>query len=262
MEFFHWYLLVGLLVGLLAGLFGVGGGLVIVPALVLLLPRIGVPVDSLMQVALGTSLATIVITGIVSAYSHHRRSAVNWVIVRGLAPGIVVGAWFGAYLADWLPSVFLQRFFGLFEIGVALQMALQWRPNATGRLPGPGLLAVSGSGIGVISSLVGIGGGSLTVPFLTWCRVHIKQAVATSAACGVPIALAGGLGFWWVGLDEKGLPVASMGYLYLPAFAGITLTSVFTAPMGARLAHRLSARHLRQFFALFIGIVGIVMLIR
>jgi len=256
------YLAIGTVAGILAGLLGIGGGLVIVPSLYFLLSRDGVATDIAMQVAVGTSLATIVLTSISSVLAHHRRQAVLWPLVVQLAPGMMAGALLGAVIADWLPSQLLAQVFAGFALLVGLQM--MWVRDVRGhvQLPGPGVMAASGGVIGAISALVGIGGGSMTVPFLTWHRVPIHEAVGTSAGCGLPIAVAGTAAFVALGQSQTALPPHSLGYVYLPAMAGIVIASVIAAVAGAALAHRLPQPVLRRVFALFLVLLGIYMLAR
>ncbi len=255
------YLLLGSVAGVLAGLLGVGGGLVIVPALAWLFFRAGLEPGVIMHLAIGTSLATIVFTSLSSVWAHHRRGAVLWDAFFRLAPGIMFGALLGAVLADRLPSDTLRWIFGWFELAVALQMGLNLKPVPHRNLPGDWGMAGAGSVIGLISAVVGIGGGTVTVPFLQWCNVTMRQAVATSAACGLPIAIAGAIGFVALGWDASALPSWSSGYLYWPALAGIVVASTAFAPLGARLAHRLPAAMLKRFFALFLAFLGLRMLL-
>jgi hypothetical protein len=261
MEAWLVYLAVGAIAGLLAGLFGVGGGLVIVPALAWVFSTQGVDPALIMHLALGTSLTTIVLTAISSVRAHHRRGAVRWVIVHRLAPGIVVGTLAGAVIADALPTHALRQFFAVFELTVAALLWWNHQPAGHRGLPGAAGMGLAGGGIGVVSALVGIGGGTLTVPFLTWCKVHLREAVATSSACGLPIAIAGATGYLVMGLGNPSLPAQATGYIYWPAFAGIALTSVLLAPVGARLAHTLPVNQLRKLFALFLAVIGVRMLI-
>lgn len=261
MESLLIYLLTGAIAGLLAGLFGAGGGMVMVPALALVLPAQGVPPDATMQVAVATSLAVISATSISSMLSHQRHGAVLWPVVRWMALGLVAGAVAGAYLADQLASRTLALIVGAGALLVAAQMFFQLQPSAAAPLPGRGGLVAAGSIIGTLSALVGIGGGSLTVPFLSWRGVDIRQAVGTSAACGVPIAWAGALGFMLAGWDRTDLPAPHLGYVSLQGFAGLAVASVALAPLGARLAHRLPPRQLKRGFALLLSGVGLKMLI-
>lgn len=260
MEFLLIYVLTGAVAGVLAGLLGVGGGIVIVPALIFVFRAQGFDADVLVHMAVGTSLATIVLTSISSVRAHHRRGAVRWPVFWRLAPGIVVGSLLGAVIADWLPADTLRMVFAVFVLLVALQMGFGAKPAPHRDLPGKLGSGVAGLVIGTVSAVVGIGGGSLTVPFLVWCNVAMRNAVAISAACGLPIAVAGSLGFLATGLNETGLPPWSTGYLYWPAGAGIAVASVLCAPLGAWLAHQVPAQGLKRFFALFLGVVGLRML--
>lgn len=250
----------GAFAGVLAGLFGVGGGLVIVPVLVWLFLAAGMNPAVIMHLAIGTSLATIVFTSISSVHAHHRRGAVQWHAFVQLSPGIVFGAWLGAVIADSLPSTNLRLIFGVFELLVATQMGFGLKVSPHRTLPGRPGMALAGGVIGTISAIVGIGGGTMTVPFLQWCNVEMRKAVATSAACGLPIAVAGALGFVASGWNEVGLPPMSSGYLYWPALGGIVVASMLFAPLGARLAHALPAAQLKRYFALFLAFLGIKML--
>ncbi len=243
--------LVGMLAGLLAGLMGVGGGLVMVPALLFLMPWAGLEPARPAHVAVGTSLAAIVPIAIASMWAHHRRGAVEWRQVGRLAPGLAVGGWSGAWVADRLDTAWLQTLFGGFLLLVAWQMAR----GAAGKeravsgavplfLP---LDVAAGWAIGLVSGLVGIGGGTLTVPYLVWRGRAMARAVATSAACGLPIALAGAAGFVHFGRHAD-LDLAS-GYLYWPAVLAMAPAAVAMAPVGARLAHALPVPRLKRLFS-------------
>ncbi len=255
------YLVLGAFAGILAGLLGVGGGLIIVPALAWIFHHQQMTDTVIMHLAIGTSLATIVVTSISSVRSHHRRGAVLWPVFWRLTPGIVVGAWLGAGVADALSSAALEKIFAVFVLVMAAQMGFGAKPAPHRDLPGTTGMAIAGGVIGAVSAIVGIGGGSLTVPFLNWCNIPIRQAVATSAACGLPIALAGALGFIVTGLNASGLPDWSLGYIYGPALAGIALVSMLSAPLGAKLAHTLPTEMLKKVFAGFLALVGSKMLL-
>src|SRR5690554_463642 len=258
---FALYMLLGAAAGVLAGLFGVGGGLIIVPVLVFSFSAQGFAPDVLTHLAVGTSLATIVFTSINSIREHHRRGAVQWQLFRWIAPGILGGVVLGGATAALINGPVLQKIIGVFAICIAIQLALNLSPKATGRQPKPPELIAAGSVIGWASAIFGIGGGSLTVPFLVWRSVIIQKAVATSAACGFPIALAGAIVFMVTGWDNSQLPEWSLGFVYLPALLGIALTSVFFARFGARLAHKLSPVLLKRLFALLLTLVGLSFLL-
>ncbi len=255
------YLATGVVAGLLGGLLGLGGGIVVVPALLFLFTAQNLPADILMHLAVATSLSTIIFTAVSASFAHHRRRAVLWSAVAALAPGIVVGAGVGAMLADHLSSEVLRRVFGIFQIGVAIQIGLAMQPPPHRVLPGNGVMLATGGGIGVLSTILGIGGGTLTVPFLVWCRVNLRHAVATSTACGFPIALVGTLTMVATGLTRGDLPPYSIGYVHWPATLAILVTSILCAPVGARLAHHLPLVVLRRVFALVLFSIGLRMVL-
>lgn len=255
------YAVLGVCAGVIAGLLGVGGGLIIVPILVAMYTAQGFAVELVMQLAVGTSLLTIVFTSLSSMRAHHRRGAVAWRITAQLSTGILLGAGLGGMLAQWLGGLLLAFLFGLFEVAVAAHMALGRPPAVHRGMPGPLRNALAGTLIGALSALLGIGGGTLTVPYLVWHNVSVRRAVGTSSACGLPIALVGALGFALVGLGVEGLPAGSSGFLYWPAALAISVTSVAAAPLGARLAHRIDPDSLKRLFALFIGLLGCWMMI-
>ena len=246
------YLCCGAVAGVLAGLLGVGGGIVIVPMLVFCFVRQGVQPEVMMHLALGTSLASIMFTSISSCLAHHRRGAVLWPIVRQITPGILIGT----FVASRLSTGFLRVFFCVFLYVIATQMLLNKKPKPSRELPGAGGMFGVGSVIGVVSALVGIGGGSLSVPFMIWSNVPAHRAVGTSAAIGFPIAVAGALGYVVNNLHTAGLPEWSLGGVYLPALLFIVCGSVLTAPFGARLAHALPVDKLKRIFAVFLYIVA------
>ncbi|WP_437879532.1 sulfite exporter TauE/SafE family protein [Pseudomonas sp. LRF_L74] len=255
------YMVLGACAGILAGLFGVGGGLIIVPVLVYSFAAHGFSPEVLTQLAVGTSLATIIFTSINAIREHHRRGAVNWQVFAWMSLGILFGCGVGALTAARIHGEILQKIIGVFAILVAIQMALDLKPKASHGLPGKPGLAAAGGVIGWASAIFGIGGGSLTVPFLSWRSLPMQQAVATSSACGLPIAISGALSFIWVGWGDTRLPEWSLGFVYLPALVGIALTSVFFSRFGARLAHRLPPRVLKRLFAVLLAGVGTSFLI-
>jgi uncharacterized protein len=284
-------LLLGAVAGTLAGLLGVGGGIVIVPVFVWIFQsHAEIPITHLMHIAIGTTLATIVITSTSSIIAHHRRGAVHWSIVWQFVPGIIIGALLGAVIADALPSETLQVIFAIFILFVSAQLGfgaqrvpdchthsqteilcssftsilspqeareIKLQPIENNyKLPSKLGMGLTGAVIGSSSSLVGIGGGSVIVPFLAWCNVPIRNAVATSAACGFPIAVSGAVGFIATGWHVNDLPAFSSGYIYWPAFAAIAPTSLVFAPLGAKLTHIVPTGTLKNFFAVFLAGVG------
>jgi len=255
------YAAVGAAAGILAGLLGIGGGLVIVPMLFFCLTRQGIPDQMIMHLALGTSMASIMFTAVSSFWSHHRRGAVKWIVVHRIVLGIFVGTFLGTCVAAKLSTPILKGFFVIFLYYVGVQMLTGKKPKPGRQLPErTGMFGV-GNIIGLVSSLVGIGGGTLSVPFMLWCNVPLHQAIGTSAAIGFPIAVAGTIGYIYNGLAATNLPEYTIGYVYLPALAGLIITSVLTAPIGVHLAHSLPVDKLKQIFAILLLVVATRMLV-
>ena len=261
MEWWWAYLAIGLAVGFLVGLLGIGGGMIMVPMLVFVLTAKGFPAEHLMHLSLATSMATIVFTSISSVRAHHRHDAVDWVVARAMAPGIVVGALSATLIAGFLPTRPLAIAFTVFMFYAATQMFFEVEPKPSRQLPGAAGLFGVGAGIGALSSVLAAGGAFLSIPFLARCNVPLKRALGTAAANGFPIALAGTAGYVLNGLRVDGLPAGSFGFVYLPALVLIVLASMPTAPLGARLAHRLPVKRLRIVFALMLFAIALRMLV-
>jgi uncharacterized membrane protein YfcA len=242
--------------GFAAGLLGVGGGMVLVPFITMILTAKHFPPELVVHMAIATSLATILFTSLSSTRAHHKHGAVLWPVVRLLAPGILIGSWIGPWIGKQMDSTVLALCFGVFVAFSATQMLLNKKPKAARDLPGAPAMFTAGSGIGVVSGLVGAGGGFLSVPFMSWCNVRIHNAVATSAALGFPIALSGTLSNIYYGWNDPNLPPHSLGYIYMPALAVIVAASVAMAPVGARTAHKLPVQHLRRAFAVLLYILA------
>lgn len=255
------YLLLGVFAGFAAGLLGIGGGAVVVPGLFFLLPVAGVGDAQVMHLAVASSLAAASFTAISSTAAHHARGAVRWPLVQKLSVGIVLGVAMGSVVADRLPGDALRMIFGIFETGVGVQMFFGLKPAPGRDVPGLAGLLAAGVVIGGVSTVMGIAGGTLTVPLLLWCAVPLKQAIATSAACGVPIATIGAIGLGIAGADSAGLPAWATGYVFWPAVLGIAVVSIPMARQGARVAHALPVDRLRRVFALFLVAVGLRMLV-
>ncbi|MDX1348019.1 MAG: sulfite exporter TauE/SafE family protein [Thiomicrorhabdus chilensis] len=253
------YLLTGAFVGFAAGLLGIGGGLIIVPVLTTAFVYF-LDTEHIVHLAIGTSLATILITSLSSVKAHHGHGAVRWDIVKLLVLGVLLGAFFGGWSSQFFSSSVLGMIFGILEVLIAINMLLAFKPNPQRELPGLPGNTLAGGLIGSLASLVGIGGGTLTTPYLVWNNISMHQAIATSAAVSLPVALAGSIGFILGGIEAQNLPAYSTGYIYWPAFAGIVLASVFTAPLGARLAHQLPVKTLKRVFGVFLLILASKML--
>ena len=242
--------ILGLATGFLAGLLGIGGGMLIGPFMTIILSALGVSADLAVKMAIATSMATIMFTSISSVRAHHQRGAVRWDIVKGLAPGIVIGgAIASAGVFALLKGTALAIFFAAFVGFSATQMFLDKKPKPSRQMPGTAGQLAAGSLIGFLSGLVGAGGGFISVPFMVAHNVAILNAVATSAALGFPIALANTVGYVISGTDLPNLPPHSLGYVWLPALAVIASCSVLTAPLGAKMAHRLPVAKLKKIFA-------------
>ncbi len=250
------FLLLGAFVGFLAGLLGIGGGFTMVPVLAEIFEREGIGVAHLLPLAIGTSAASIIFSAVASARAHHQRGAVVWSIVIAMAPGLVVGSLLGPQLASALPMPVMAAIFGALTWLTAARLMLSKAPKATRDLPGkPAMFGVALL-IGLAAGMVGTGGAFLAVPFLVRCNVRVHYAVGTSAAIGLPVAVASAAGYVLAGWSEPDLPAYSIGYVYLPAMAGIVAMSMLFAPLGARVAHAWPVARLRQAFALMMWVLG------
>ena len=254
-------LLLGAIVGFFAGLLGIGGGGIMVPVLTSFFLYKSVPVEYVVHIALGTSMASIIITSASSLYAHQKRQGVVWPIVKSMAPGILLGTFLATYLVTFISAKHLAIFFALFMTYVSIQMFLNSQPKPSRTIPGTLGLLSAGSGIGALSAVVAIGGGSLTVPFLAWHNIPLKRAIGTSAAVGFPIAVAGTVGYLVNGWNNTYQHDYLFGFIYLPAVVLISLVSYFTAPLGVRLAHKLPVIILKKVFAVFLLLLGIKMLL-
>ena len=251
----------GLATGFLAGLLGIGGGMMMVPFITIIMGTRGIGPDLAVKVAIATSMATILFTSISSVRAHHARGAVRWEIVKGLAPGILLGgaiASFGVFAL--LKGSWLAVFFGLFVSFSATQMFLDKKPKGARQMPSGAPQVGAGGVIGFLSGLVGAGGGFISVPFMAWCNVPIHNAVATSAALGFPIALANTVGYAFSGHGVAGLPEGSFGYIWVPALVVLATASVLMAPIGARTAHAMPVAKLKRVFACILYALAAYML--
>ena len=253
----------GMIAGILAGLLGVGGGIVIVPVLFLLFPIFGIDGDVLMHLAVGTSLATIVPTSIVSARSHHKKGGVDWALLKSMAPAIFVGALGGAYFGTVVKGEVLTLIFAVIAMLVAVNMAVrkdgttvfQALPTGLGR-------QVIGLLLGGFSVVMGIGGGTLGVPTLTAFNYPIRRAIGTASAIGLVIAVPGSLVFIVSGLGNPDLPPGTLGYAHILAACLIVPATMLMAPVGAKLAHIIQPRYLRWAFAVFLLVTSLRMFYR
>jgi uncharacterized membrane protein YfcA len=253
MSTINWWWLaypaLGAFAGFFAGLLGVGGGAIMVPILTTVFLAQAMPASVVLHLALGTSMATIVFTSIASFRAHHDHGVILWPIFWQIVPGILIGTFCATFVASQLSTQWLALFFGAFIGYVALQMMLNIKPKPSRELPGKLGTTSVGILIGGVSALAGIGGGALSVPFMTWCNVKVHNAIGTSAAIGLPIALSGTLGYLINGWHANDLPAMSLGYVYMPGMVLMTTLSMITAPLGAKLAHRLPVATLKRIFA-------------
>ena len=260
---FEWilaFLVLGLVVGFMAGLLGIGGGGIMVPVLTSIFLAQGVPVEQVVHMALGTSMASIVFTSFSSMRAHHKKGAVMWNVVKYMAGGVIIGTFVATFLATYMKSVHLAIFFAIFMAYVSIQMAIDKKPKPSRELSAPSSLFGVGSLIGSVSALVSIGGGSLSVPYLVWQNVDLKKAIATSAAIGFPLSIAGTVGYMINGMIHASSSEMMLGFVYLPGVVLISIVSYFTAPLGARMAHTLPVGKLKKIFALLLMTLSIKML--
>ena len=247
------FAILGIFAGLVAGMFGVGGGIITVPFFVAFFIQFGFEEEIIIHMAVGTSLGCIVFTGISSAYAHSKKNAISYNFLKPLASGIVIGAFLGALFAVQLNGNLLKTIIGIFALLIAIQMSvskdIKLKPrNQINKEP-----YFVGSGIGFLSSILGIGGGIFSVPYLKASGLPMTSSVGTSAACGIPIAVFGTLGYLIL------LPPFALGYIYLPAAIGISLTSILGAKYGANIAHHVSEKMLKRMMASMMFLISIYM---
>ena len=247
---------IGGFVGVMAGLLGIGGGVIVVPALLWLLPKAGIDANIIMHLALATSLSTIIVTSASSVRNHLKRGNVDLFVVKWLIPGVIVGGFAGSYVAEQVPSEILPKIFGCIVLLLALQMFSSVKIQKVKSMPGNAATVLSGVVIGVLSSLAGIGGGSLTVPYLSRFGVEMRKAIGSASACGFMIAVSGMIGFVLHGASVENLPEYSLGYVYLPALFAIVSASMFTTRIGVSLATTLPTASLKKVFAVFLLFVA------
>jgi len=252
--------LTGAVTGFCAGLFGIGGGGIMVPILAVIFSHMAFPADHLMHFALGTSMAAIIPTATASIIAHQKHKAILWPVVLKFVPGVLLGTYLGSLIANHLSNYFLAIFFSVFMAIVAWKMWSNRLPVASQDLPSTPLLSFVGTFIGGISALVAIGGGTMTVPFLLWSNIRLQSAIATSAAVGLPIALTGAISY--ASHLSASIDGISFGYLVWPAVLSLAAGSIITAPLGARLAHRLPTEKLKRYFAIFLLFLSVQMLVK
>ena len=261
MEWWLAYAAIGAVAGFFAGLLGIGGGAILVPLLVMLFEAQGMPRGHLVHVAIGTGMATILFTSVSSVWAHAARGTVRWDVARAMTPGVLAGGLVGSSLAGLVPTKLLALLFTLVIYAAAANILLETKPKPSRRMPGGAGMALVGFVVSGLSALAALGGSFLTVPFMLWCNASMLQAIGTAAVIGFPIALSGSIGYILAGWGQSGVPEHSLGYVYLPALAGIALASVLLAPLGAAVAHRLQIKRLKQVFALLLFALATKMMV-
>ena len=261
LQVFLFCLLLGAFVGFSAGLLGIGGGLLIVPALLYLLPQVGVTAEQLPHIAIATSLAAIILTSFSSARAHQHRKNINWSLCFRILPGILVGASTSGFIAELIPAIHLQKAFAVFVILMAIQMAFPVKLDSARSLPSLPKLVIFSILVALIASLMGIGGGVLLVPFLTFYGLQMHNAVGISSVMGLFIALFGSLGYIIAGWGVQGLPSWTLGYVYLPALSGIVITSILMAPVGVKAATIWPTSVLKKIFSVLLFGIGLKLML-
>ncbi len=262
MEWYAEYLVLGAIAGYLAGMFGIGGGIIIMPVLMFLFDAQHFPAEHLLHLALGTSMAAILFTSLSSLLKHDQHGAVNWRVVRNITPGVLLGTGIGAMFATSISPHHLGIFFALFVYFVAAQILIDVRPNASRQLPGAVGMTLTGILTGWLSSMVSIGGGTISIPFLVWCNISLRHAIGTSAAIAFPVAVGGTIGYIYTGMNIHSLPSYSLGFVYLPALFWVALATVITAPLGAKATHTMKIGLLRKLFALLLLVLATKLLFK
>jgi hypothetical protein len=252
--------LLGAVVGFFAGLLGIGGGLIIVPVLVYLLPLLGISAELAFPMALATSLASIIFTSTSAAFAHHKNGNIPWPIAQRLVITVAIGAMLGAVIAGMLSLKALTLIFASAVIILAAYMFLSIKVERSVALPSNWVLQLIGLFTGVLASLMGIAGGAILVPILMYYSLSMRQAIGVATASGIIVALFGALGYVIIGLGQSDLPPWSIGYIYLPALLGIVLTSSLFAPLGVKAGAKLSLPYLKKGFAIFLMLVAIKMM--
>ena len=261
MEWWLGYVAIGAAVGFFAGMLGIGGGAIMVPLLVILFDAQGLPKSHILHLAVGTGMATILFTSVASVRAHASRGAIRWDIARNITPGILLGGLVGSWIASFIPPLVFAALFTAVIYIAATNLLIDRKPKPSREAPGFAGMSVFGFVVSAASAFAAIGGAFLTVPFMLWCNVPMLSAIGTAAVIGFPIALSGTVGFIATGLRETGLPPYTVGFVYLPALAGIVVTSMLMAPVGAAAAHRLPTVWLKRIFAVLFYVMATKMLL-
>ena len=261
MEWWLAYAAVGAGVGFFAGMLGIGGGAIQVPLLVWLFEAQGLPKPHILHMAVGTAMASILFTSVSSVRAHALRGAIRWDIGWKMTPGILAGGLVGSAIAAYIPASVFAALFALVIYIAATNMLLDTKPKPSRSAPGLLGTSLAGFVISALSAFAAIGGAFLSIPFMLWCNVPLLSAIGTAAMIGFPIALSGTVGFVATGLRQTGLPAYSVGFVYLPALAGVVAASMLMAPVGAAAAHRMPTKWLKRVFAILFYVLATKMLI-
>ena len=246
-------MLCGSISGFLAGLLGIGGGMILVPFMILVFNHLGFNQEVIVHMAIATGMATILFTTSSAIWAHHKHGSIDWKLVASLSPGMIFGGLIGgSELFEALKTSWLSLFFAIFIVYTSVQMLLNKKPTAGRDLPSFIGLFSFGTFAGALASLVGAGGAFITVPFMLWCNVKPHTAMATSSGLGLPVSLAATIGYMYGSWGNPNLPSGSLGFVYLPAVACIVIVSIFTAPFGAKMARKLNVAQLKRVFGIML----------
>jgi uncharacterized membrane protein YfcA len=261
LSFFIVYLICGALIGFLAGLFGIGGGIIGIPLLLIFFKMQGMSESIAMHMAIGTSLAVVVVTSIASIYSHYQKGVILFPVLKKIVWGAVLGSLLGVIIANQITGDWLQRIFGIFLLLIAVKMFFNKEIKLDRQLPSIKYIFPVTALLGAISGMLGLGGGVLMIPYLSWAGVPIRNAIGTATACVLPVALVGASGYMLTKVELNTTSLAHSGFIYWPAFFGISIASVLFAPLGVRVGHLISTTLLKKLFAGLVLLVGVGMLI-
>jgi uncharacterized membrane protein YfcA len=262
LTYFLAYLICGCVIGFCAGLLGIGGGIIGIPLLFMLFTLQGVSDSISMHMAVGTLFATVIMTSIASLLSHFRSGMVLFPVFKKIIWGTMMGCILGIIIANHLNGLYLQRLFGVFLLGLALQYFFKKEIKAKDAMPKIRNIFIATTLIGLLSGLLGLGGGIFIVPYLNWYGISMRNAIATSSACILPVAVIGAVGYMYSGMNVTSSIEYSSGFVDWPAFLGISLTSILFAPIGARVTHSISPVLLKNIFSVFLTFIGVSMLIQ
>ena len=262
LTFFLIYLLCGAVIGITAGLFGIGGGVIGIPVLLFLFNLQGMPDALSMHMAIGTMLSTVIVTTIVASYTHYLKGTINFSVFKKFILGAMIGSVIGITLSKHMNGIYLQKIFAIFLAIIALHMFLKIEVEPHQNFPGRSAMFIASIIFGILSGMLGLGGGVFMIPYFNWCGMSIRQSIATATACIWPVALIGSVGYMYSNVQLTTMPAWNSGFVYWPAFIGVSLTSMLCAPLGIRLAHRISTGLLKKSFALLLMGISVSLLVR